>query len=217
MFGFQRVGDLIWQAADARTRGLPARRHRRAHDAARRGSAAPGRPLARARVHGAAVPGVRPGVRLRGGHDRASRACSGCTATAEPNGGCDRDVFYYLTLYNENYEMPAMPEHVQPADVMRGLYRWSAAPADGHAGRAVDAAVQRLGAGRGVRGGRRPRRRTTTSASSCGRPRRTRRCATRRWRPSGGTACTRARSRGSARDRAARRQRRHRSSPSPTS
>ena len=44
------------------------------------------------------------------------------------NGGFDPDVFYYLTLYNENYEMPAMPEHVQPADVMRGLYRWSERP-----------------------------------------------------------------------------------------
>ena len=29
MFGFQRVGDLIWAAADSRARGLPARRHRR--------------------------------------------------------------------------------------------------------------------------------------------------------------------------------------------
>ena len=58
MFGFQRVGDLIWAAADARVAGLPARRHRRAHHAARRGPAAPGRPLA--------APGV----------DRARRARS---------------------------------------------------------------------------------------------------------------------------------------------
>jgi pyruvate dehydrogenase E1 component len=40
----------------------------------------------------------------------------------------DPDVFYYLTLYNENYQMPAMPEHVQASDVMRGLYRWSERP-----------------------------------------------------------------------------------------
>ena len=33
MFGFQRVGDLIWQAADAAHARLPARRHRRSNDA----------------------------------------------------------------------------------------------------------------------------------------------------------------------------------------
>ena len=44
MFGFQRIGDLIWAAADMRAQGLPARRHRRPHDAERRRPAAPGRP-----------------------------------------------------------------------------------------------------------------------------------------------------------------------------
>jgi pyruvate dehydrogenase E1 component len=43
----------------------------------------------------------------------------------------DPDVFYYITLYNENYPMPAMPEG-DPAEiraaVMRGLYRWAPAP-----------------------------------------------------------------------------------------
>ncbi len=71
MFGFQRVGDLIWQAADARTRGFLLGRHRRAHDADGRGPAAPGRSFAGARLDRAAVPGVRPGVRLRGRLDRA--------------------------------------------------------------------------------------------------------------------------------------------------
>jgi pyruvate dehydrogenase E1 component len=40
----------------------------------------------------------------------------------------DPDVFYYITLYNENYPMPAMPEGLDPADVVRGLYRWQQAP-----------------------------------------------------------------------------------------
>ena len=44
MFGFQRIGDLIWAAADQRDARLPARRHRRPHHAQRRGPAAPGRP-----------------------------------------------------------------------------------------------------------------------------------------------------------------------------
>jgi pyruvate dehydrogenase E1 component len=43
--------------------------------------------------------------------------------TAEEAGGFDPDVFYYITLYNQNYQMPPMPDHVTPADVMRGLYR----------------------------------------------------------------------------------------------
>ena len=50
MFGFQRIGDLIWAAADMRAQGLPARRHRRPHDAQRRRPAAPGRPQPRARA-----------------------------------------------------------------------------------------------------------------------------------------------------------------------
>ena len=44
MFGFQRVGDLIWAFGDQRGRGLPARRHRRSHHARRRGAAALRRP-----------------------------------------------------------------------------------------------------------------------------------------------------------------------------
>jgi len=37
------------------------------------------------------------------------------------------DVTYYLSLYNENYQMPAMPAGVG-AGVLEGLYRWCAAP-----------------------------------------------------------------------------------------
>ena len=81
MFGWQRVGDLIWQASDARARGLPPRRHRRAHHAARRGPPAPGRPQPPARVGQPGRRGLRPGLRLRGGHDRPPRACAACGST----------------------------------------------------------------------------------------------------------------------------------------
>jgi pyruvate dehydrogenase E1 component len=37
------------------------------------------------------------------------------------------DCFYYLTLYNENYSQPAMPEGVEDG-IVRGLYRYRAAP-----------------------------------------------------------------------------------------
>ena len=39
----------------------------------------------------------------------------------------NEDVIYYLTLYNENQVMPAMPEDVDKG-VVEGLYRWSVAP-----------------------------------------------------------------------------------------
>ena len=48
MFGFQRIGDLIWAAGDMRIRGLPDRRHRRPYHPGRRRIAAPGRPQPRA-------------------------------------------------------------------------------------------------------------------------------------------------------------------------
>jgi len=47
-----------------------------------------------------------------------------------PNGETDPDVFYYLTLYNENYPMPARPAGVTDADIVSGLYQWSAAPSE---------------------------------------------------------------------------------------
>ena len=34
----------------------------------------------------------------------------------------DEDVFYYITIYNENYVMPAMPEGVEEG-IIKGLYR----------------------------------------------------------------------------------------------
>ena len=42
------------------------------------------------------------------------------------------DVFYYLTIYNENYEMPVRPDHVTDEDILSGLYLWSAGPERTH-------------------------------------------------------------------------------------
>jgi pyruvate dehydrogenase E1 component len=130
MFGFQRVGDLIWQAADARTRGFllgatagrttllgEGLQHQDGHSLVLASTVPPCQAYDPAFAFEVATI-VQEGLRRMYG-------------SPEQNGGWDPDVFYYLTLYNENYEMPAMPEHVAPADVMRGLYRWSEAPA-GH-------------------------------------------------------------------------------------
>jgi len=37
------------------------------------------------------------------------------------------DLFYYLTVYNENYPQPTMPEGVREG-ILKGLYRYRAAP-----------------------------------------------------------------------------------------
>ena len=73
MFGFQRVGDLIWSFGDQRGRGLPARRDRRPHDAHRRGAAALRRPVPDVRAGVPELPRVRPRVRVRGRRDRPRR------------------------------------------------------------------------------------------------------------------------------------------------
>ena len=65
MFGFQRVGDSIWAAADARARGFLIGATAGAHDAAGRGPPAPGRPQPCAGIDRSRLRGLRPGLRLR--------------------------------------------------------------------------------------------------------------------------------------------------------
>ena len=102
MFGFQRVGDLIWSAADSRARGFLLGRHRRAHDAAGRGTPAPGRPQP---VLASTVPTVEawdPAF----AYEMAAIVRHGIHEMLVD----ERDVIYYITLYNENYVMPPPPE-----------------------------------------------------------------------------------------------------------
>ena len=108
MFGFQRVGDLAWAAGDMRCARLPARRHRGPHDAERRRPAARGRPLARA---------TRRRSRTASRTTRRSRY----EVAVIIQDGLRRmyaeqeDVYYYITVMNENYAHPAMPEGAAPA------------------------------------------------------------------------------------------------------
>jgi pyruvate dehydrogenase E1 component len=128
MFGFQRVGDLIWQAADARTRGflLGATAGR---------TTLMGEGLQHQDGHSLVLASTVPacqsydpafayevGALVKHGLSRMYGGAQG------PNGETDPDVFYYLTLYNENYPMPARPAGVTDADIVSGLYQWLAAP-----------------------------------------------------------------------------------------
>ena len=105
---------------------LPARRHRRPHHArpARGCSTATARascsrrPYPNCRAYDPAF-AYEMGVIVRDGIERMYGP--------EPE-----DCFYYLTLYNENYSLPAMPEGVEEG-IVRGLYRFrDRARADGH-------------------------------------------------------------------------------------
>ena len=126
MFGFQRVGDLIWQAADARARGFLL-----------------GATAGRTTLHG-------EGLQHEDGHSLilastvpACRAYDPAFAyevativregTHEMYGETQSDVFFYLTLYNENYLMPAMPKSATiTQEIMQGLYLWKPAPSAKH-------------------------------------------------------------------------------------
>jgi len=126
MFGFQRVGDLIWQAADARARGFLL-----------------GATAGRTTLHG-------EGLQHQDGHSLilastvpACRAYDPAFAyevativregTHEMYGETQSDVLFYLTLYNENYLMPAMPKSATiTQEIMQGLYLWKPAPSAKH-------------------------------------------------------------------------------------
>jgi pyruvate dehydrogenase E1 component len=125
MFGFQRVGDLIWSFADQRGRGflLGATAGR---------TTLTGEGLQHADGHSPHLAAAWPNCKVYDpafAYELATIIRDGWKQMfVEGN-----DVFYYLTLYNENYEMPAMPEGVE-GDLLRGLYRWQPAPGGGGEG-----------------------------------------------------------------------------------
>jgi pyruvate dehydrogenase E1 component len=131
MFGVQRVGDLFWAAADSRARGFLM-----------------GGTAGRTTLSG-------EGLQHQDGHSLLwMSAIPNCVAYDPTFGhelavivhdGLDRmlrrqeDVFYYVTMMNENYEHPPMPEGAREG-ILRGLYLLR--PGDGAGPR-----VQLLGSG----------------------------------------------------------------------
>jgi|JI10StandDraft_1071094.scaffolds.fasta_scaffold08668_7 pyruvate dehydrogenase E1 component len=123
MFGFQRVGDLIWAAADARARGfiLGATAGR---------TTLMGEGLQHQDGHSLLLASAVPVCRAYDpafAYEVAAIIEHGTTAMLRDN----IDEFYYLTLYNENYPMPPLDPD-RSADVGRGvidgLYRWQDRP-----------------------------------------------------------------------------------------
>ena len=116
MFGWQRVGDLIWQASDARARGflLGATAGR---------TTLLGEGLQHQDGHSLLLASVNPAAEAYDpafAYEVATIVRHGLRRMWLEN----EDVIYYLTLYNENQLMPAMPEDADKG-VIEGLYRWS--------------------------------------------------------------------------------------------
>ena len=113
MFGFQRVGDLIWAFADSRGKGFLL-----------------GATAGRTTLNG-------EGLQHQDGHSlllasTVPNLCSYDPAYAYETAVIVRDgirrmyenredLFYYLTVYNENYEQPAMPEGAEEG-ILKGIY-----------------------------------------------------------------------------------------------
>jgi len=122
MFGFQRTGDQFWAAGDVRARGFLM-----------------GATAGRTTLHG-------EGLQHDDGHSLLLASTVPSVRAYDPafayetaeiiRDGLERmhlqgeDVVYYITLYNENYVMPAMPGDVRDG-IVRGLYRFRPAAGAG--------------------------------------------------------------------------------------
>ncbi len=115
MFGFQRIGDLIWSAADQRARGFLI-----------------GATHGRTTLNG-------EGLQHEDGHSLLMASTNPSVLSYDPSWAYEvaviireglrrmyderEDLMYYLTVYNEPYPQPAMPEGVEEG-IIRGLYRY---------------------------------------------------------------------------------------------
>ena len=138
MFGFQRVGDLIWAAADSRVRGFLL-----------------GATAGRTTLNG-------EGLQHQDGHSHLMASTVPNLLAYDPafayelaviiHDGMRRmysdgeDIFYYLTLYNENHTMPAMPEGVD-AGILKGLYKFKPGAPVAQPGRSTKLRAQIFGSG----------------------------------------------------------------------
>ena len=132
MFGMQRVGDLAWAAGDMRARGFLL-----------------GGTAGRTTLNG-------EGLQHEDGHSHILSSMIPNCRSYDPTFACEvavivqdglrrmiedqEDVYYYITLMNENYAHPALPEGAREG-ILKGMYRLPG----GGAGKG--ARVQLLGSG----------------------------------------------------------------------
>ncbi|MGO9753173.1 MAG: pyruvate dehydrogenase (acetyl-transferring), homodimeric type [Solirubrobacteraceae bacterium] len=113
MFGYQRVGDLIWAAGDSRTRGFML-------GGTSGRTTLNGEGLQHQDGHSHVLFSVVPNCRAYDptfAYEVATIIQDGLRAMLVDQ----EDVFYYLTLLNENYSHPGMPEGSREG-ILRGMY-----------------------------------------------------------------------------------------------
>jgi len=119
MFGFQRIGDLIWAAGDMKAKGflLGATAGRTTLN---------GEGLQHGDGHSHVLASTIPTLRAYDpafAYEIAVIVADGIRRMYQDGEG----VFYYLTLYNENYAMPPMPKGVEEG-ILKGLYKFRPSP-----------------------------------------------------------------------------------------
>ena len=119
MFGFQRTGDQIWALGDARGRGF-------LMGATAGRTTLAGEGLQHDDGHSHVLASTVPNIRQ---YDPAFAY----ELAAVVRDGIERmyvqgeDVFYYITIYNDNYAQAAKPEGIDEG-LLRGIYRFAEAP-----------------------------------------------------------------------------------------
>ena len=122
MFGFQRIGDLAWAAGDSRARGFLL-----------------GATAGRTTLNG-------EGLQHEDGHSHLMSATIPNCISYDPTFAYElaviiqegmrrmvqnqEDVYYYITLMNENYTHPEMPKGAE-AGILKGMYNFSKSSAKG--------------------------------------------------------------------------------------
>jgi pyruvate dehydrogenase E1 component len=138
MFGFQRIGDLAWAAGDMRSRGFLL-----------------GGTAGRTTLNG-------EGLQHEDGHSHVMSATIPNCVSYDPTFGYEvavivadglrrmyaeqEDVFYYITVMNENYQHPGMPEDREDEvrdGIVKGMYLFR----EGKASKKSAPRVQLLGSG----------------------------------------------------------------------
>ena len=119
MFGFQRVADLIWSAADQRARGF-------LMGATSGRTTLNGEGLQHQDGHSLLMAHTNPAVRAWDpafAYELATIVRHGIEEMHVEN----KDVLHYIAIYNENYPMPPKPEGVDEG-IVRGMYLLRGAP-----------------------------------------------------------------------------------------
>jgi pyruvate dehydrogenase E1 component len=138
MFGFQRTGDLAWAGGDMRARGFLV-----------------GGTAGRTTLNG-------EGLQHEDGHSHILSATIPNCVSYDPTFAYElaviiqdglrrmvadeEDVFYYLTVMNENYVHPALPEGAE-AGILKGLYRLPGPEGEKKKGKGKEPRVRLLGSG----------------------------------------------------------------------